>query len=93
MGRHNLPSRYAQNIDMMLNQEDEPKSMHGTVFIRQLTQIWNMRISFPLEELYLFDIDIKGAFRYSKYHPDIAPAFSFIINKLLHAPMGERLDL
>ena len=73
---------------MMLNQEDEPEIKYGTTFIRHLTQIWNMMISFPLDELYLFDDDVKGDFRHSKYHPYIAADFSFIIDKLLHVPMG-----
>ena len=83
-----LPFWYSQNINMMSNQEDEPEIMYGTDSLRHLTQIWNTRISFPSIEIYLFDDDVKGAFRYSKYHPDIATAFSFIIDKLLHVPMG-----
>ena len=31
---------------------------------------------------------MKGAFRHTKYHPDVASAFSFIIENLLYIPLG-----
>ena len=31
---------------------------------------------------------MKGAFQHCKYHPDIATAFSFIIDQLLFIPLG-----
>ena len=61
-----LPDWDAICINMMLNQADEPEIIYGSCFTRYLTQIWNTRISFPDEEIYLFDDDVKGAFRHSK---------------------------
>ena len=58
----------------MLNRDDDPDVVYSDAFMRHLTQIWNVRISYPNEELYLFDDDVKGAFRRSKYHPDVAGA-------------------
>ena len=46
---------------MMFNRDDEHEVVYGDAFMRHLTQIWNLRISYPIEELYLFDDDIKGA--------------------------------
>ena len=40
-----------------------------------------MIISFHYEDILLFDDDIKGAFRYANYHPDIATAVSFYHNE------------
>jgi hypothetical protein len=33
--------------------------------------IWNLRISYPDQELYLADDDVSGAFRWLKYHPNL----------------------
>ena len=46
---------------MMFNRDDEHEVVYGDAFMRHPTQIWNLRISYPIEELYLFDDDIKGA--------------------------------
>ena len=48
----------------------------------------NLRITYPLEDILLFDDDASGAFRHIKYHPDITGAYAFIINKLLYLPLG-----
>ena len=54
-----------------------------------LTQIWNLRISYPNEELYFFDDDVKGAFHHLKYHSDVAGAFAFSISSYLMISMGQ----
>ena len=38
-----------------------------------------MRISYPDEDILLMDDDVKSAFRYYKYHPDVAGVFVFIV--------------
>ena len=38
--------------------------------------------------VFAFDDDAKGAFSHSKYHPDIASAFSFIIDNILYVVLG-----
>ena len=72
----------------MLSIKTEPKIIYGTTFMRHLVRIWNMRISYPTTDILVFDDDVKGAFRHCKYHPDIAAAFSFIIEDLLFVPLG-----
>ena len=42
----------------------------------------------PYEDLLLMDIDVKGAFRHKKYHPDIVSAFSFQILNIMYVPIG-----
>ena len=73
---------------MMLDGKTEPQVMYGDALQRHINRIWNSRINFPDEELYLFDDDVKVAFRQSKYHPDIAGAFSFVISKYLLVSFG-----
>ena len=74
---------------MMFNRDDEHEVVYGDAFMRHLTKIWNLRISYPIEELYLFDDDVKGTFLHSKYHPDVAGVFSFSISNYLMIPMGQ----
>ena len=73
---------------MMLNHETEPEIIYGNSFQRHLEGIWNSRITHPQSDILLFDDDVKGAFRYCKYHPDIASTFSFIISSYLFIPLG-----
>ena len=65
----------------MFNINDDPEFVYGDV--------WNLRISYSNEELHLFDDDVKGTFRHSKYHPDVAGAFAFSISNYLMIPMGQ----
>ena len=58
---------------------DEPPIWYGSAFVRHLTRIWNLRISYPHTEIYLWDDDVAGAFRLVKYNPYIAAAFSAIV--------------
>jgi len=69
--------------------KDEPPIWYGTAFRRHLTRIWNLRMSFPLEEILLWDDDVSGAFRLVKYNPEIAAAFSAILNNILCVPVGQ----
>ena len=72
----------------MLTDETKPEIVYVTAFQRHLEVIWNSRIFHPHSEILLFDDDVKGAFRHCKYHPDIATAFSFIMEKFLFIPLG-----
>ena len=71
----------------MINKKNEPELIYGHAIDRYLVEVWNQIITHPHKEIYVFDDDVKGAFRYSKYHPDIASALSFIMNNILYVPM------
>ena len=73
----------------MLDGKTEPQVIYGDAIQRHINRIWNSRINFPDKELYLFDDDVKDAFRHSKYHPDVAGAFSFVISKYLLVSLGQ----
>ena len=72
----------------MLDRTTEPDIVYGDAFDRHLIRIWNLRLTHPNEEIYLFDDDAKGAFRHPKYHPDVASAFAFRISSYLMIPLG-----
>ena len=74
--------------NMLMNQQLEPSLEYGSTWDRNLSRIWELRIIYPNEDILLMDDDVKGAFRHSKYHPDIAEVFSFIILTNLFIPTG-----
>jgi hypothetical protein len=49
----------------------EPLITFAPAFFDFLCYLYNLRISFPDEELYLGDDDVSGAFRHLKYHPNL----------------------
>jgi len=68
---------------------DEPPIWYSSAFARHLVRIWNLRISYPNLEIYLWDDDVAGAFRLVKYNPYIASAFSAVANSILCVPTGQ----
>ena len=71
-------------INMLLSQDTEPEIIYGVSFMRYLEIIWNSRITHPDLDILLFDDDdVKRVFRYSKYHPGVASAFSLILSNHL----------
>lgn len=68
--------------------KEVPPVHYGTAFPRLCSRIWNMRISFPNERIYLYKDDIVSAFRRCKYNPLIAAAYAFVFDRLLCIPVG-----
>ena len=61
---------------------------YGKALTKHLTQIYNQRITYPTQDIYLWDDDEAGAFRHIKYNPEIAAAFSFTIGHYLFLATG-----
>ena len=74
-------------VNMMLDRITDPKIVYGDSFDRHLVRIYNLRLTHPNEEIYLFDDDAKEVFRRPKYHPDVASAFVFRISSYLMIPL------
>ena len=73
---------------MMQSPKYSPHIHFGSAFQNHLIRIWNLRISYPNDILWLWDDDVSGAFRHAKYHPDIAGAFAFTILSYFFLPIG-----
>lgn len=82
------PQEWCTAINDITHKDDEPPVHLGTVFQRYLTWIWNLRISFPQEEILLWDDDVKSAFRHVRYMLHVIAAFAFIYMGLLFLPLG-----
>ena len=61
-----------------INQDENPSIYYGTAFLRYLIWIWNLRISYPDEDILQMTDDISAAFHRVLYHPDISIAFSAV---------------
>ena len=72
----------------MLHLRHEPELIYGTTWTRYLTRIWNLRITYPDQDILTFDDDVKSAFRQVKYNPQVASVFAFIISAFLFIPTG-----
>jgi hypothetical protein len=51
--------------------DDEPDIVFGDAWLRFLVDVYNLRITFPDLEIYLFDDDVASAFWQQKYHPNV----------------------
>mmetsp|Transcript_29742 Transcript_29742/g.86679 ORF Transcript_29742/g.86679 Transcript_29742/m.86679 type:complete len:873 (-) Transcript_29742:2591-5209(-) len=74
-----------KNFDM----SKEPPVTYGRVLQEHINRIWNLRISYPNEDILLWDDDIAGCFRQEKHHPDVTPAFGLIIDMFLYFYVGQ----
>lgn len=79
-----LSRPFNHRIDM----DDEPEIIFGGAWQKFLTWIYNLRISYPDLEIYLFDDDVTAAFRQPKYHPNVISAKAYRIGKYLFVPTG-----
>lgn len=67
---------------------DEPNIVFGEAWLKFLTTIYNLCITFPNLKIYLFDDDVASAFHQLKYHPNVLSAKGFIVGKYLFLPSG-----
>jgi hypothetical protein len=69
--------------------EDMNPTIHyGSAFMRALVWLWNLRITFPHEDILMLTDDISGAFRRVLYHPDLAVCFAAVWRNFLILPVG-----
>ena len=78
-------------INMMTStpQGTEFPCRFGDVLVRLLTRIYNLRITYPTDDIALHASDVKSCFRQIKHAPDVMGAFSFIINGILFLQCGQ----
>ena len=58
--------------------------LYGDTFTQLLERIYDLRITYPLQDIALHANDVKSCFKQLKLHPDIMPAFSIIIADFLY---------
>jgi len=74
--------------DVVLNEvtpmDHEPEVTFGRAKVLFYQYLYNLRVSFPDEVIYVALADIKACFRYPRIHPDLTGAFGFMANGLYH---------
>ena len=83
------PDADAVPVNHMHSNRDEPDLVYGSAFMRHLVSVYNQRITYVDDVIFLMDDDVAAAFRLPKYHPDIAGAFCHIVCGLLLISVGQ----
>ena len=86
-GSH-LPHWWSTCINMMQDRSRSPAIHFGTSFSKHLIRIWNLRITYPSQDIFLWDDDVSGAYRIPKYNPAVAGAFAYAIMSYFFLPTG-----
>jgi hypothetical protein len=82
------PEPWCSGINDWTTTKTEPPVNFATAFANFLRWIYNARITYPREELYLGDDDISGAFRHQKYHPNLVGMHSCVVAGFLSCATG-----
>jgi len=77
------PTLMSETINDWTNKENEPPLEFPATFQTFITWIWNMRISYPDEEIYPLDDDITAAFRTLSWHPNLVSMHGLMVLGLL----------
>ena len=67
------------------NTAKEAAITFGCVYMAFCVWIYNLRVSYPSEEIYLAFIDISSCFRWQRIAPDLIGAFGFVIGSVYFA--------
>jgi hypothetical protein len=73
------PEHFCYAINDWTTKETEPELHFPRAFMTFLTWLWNLRISYPHEEIYPCDDDVAGAFRHGKYNPNLVAMHCVVI--------------
>jgi hypothetical protein len=73
------PKAWCSGINDWTTKTTEPPLHFGLSFMKAITWLYNMRISYPHDEIYPADDDVSGAFRHGKYNPNVVAMHSCVI--------------
>ena len=65
-----------------------PKVHYQTALRRLWQRIYNLRLDHPTDDIIIYKDDLVSAFRRLRYHPDVAAAYSFVLDDFLIIPIG-----
>ena len=85
------PTEDSRSINMMTSTAEgsELECKYGSVPARLFLRIWNLRISYPDDDIVIHANDVKSCFRQLKHHPDIIEAFSYVLFNHLWIQVGQ----
>lgn len=65
------PYPWSFAINDWTDKSNEPRLTFANAELNLMIWVYNLRISYPTEEIYLADDDVSGAFRHTKYGPEL----------------------
>jgi hypothetical protein len=74
--------------DPGIDEDRNPTIYYGTALQRYLQWLYNLRISYPHEDILQMTDDISAAFHRVLYHPDMGPAFAAVWKEWLVIPVS-----
>ena len=80
------PAGYA--INDWTPKHTEPPLYFGESMGKYLSYLYNLRATYPYEEIFLGDNDISGAFRHQKYHPNVVAMHCFKMDEYFVVATG-----
>ena len=86
------PQIWCDAINDWVDKTTEGQVYFPGSFTRLLISIWNMRITYPNQPIYIGDDDVKNAFRLIISNPAVVGMHGFIGNGLLGLSTGMRFD-
>ena len=72
-----------------INLANEPEIVFGQALPGYITELCNLRISYPNEDIDQKTDDVTRAFRRGKYNPQVVPAKGFLFENHLHFAVGQ----
>jgi len=72
-------------MNEMTSTTNEAEITFGYVYMDFCIWLWNLRITYPDEDILLAFIDISSCFRFPRIFADLVGAFGFIIGPLYYA--------
>jgi len=73
------------SMNMVMPMELEMEITFGTAFTDLCIWIWNLRTSYPDEDIFLVFLDISSCFRFPRIFPGLVGAFGFIVGPIFYA--------
>jgi hypothetical protein len=83
------PKPWSIAINDMTNKINEPPLYFPKTLKEFFTWIWNLRISYPHEEIYIGDDNATGAFRHVKYNPNLVAMHASLVRDWLFMSTGQ----
>lgn len=73
------PSPRCFAINDWTSKDTEPPLTFAGAELQFMVWVYNLRISYPSQEIYIADDDVSGAFRWLKYHPNLVALHTSIV--------------
>ena len=82
------PQIWCEAINDWVDKSTEGQVYFAGSFVRLITSIWNLRITYPNQPIYIGDDDVKNAFRLIKSNPAVVGMHGFVGHGLLGFSTG-----